>query len=280
MYPLRDDNADATFTSITHLPKRMKSKSTSRPVRKKEWFDDEQLWRDLYLFMFSEKRFAEAAEQVPKLLKLVKPRCKTVLDLCCGAGRFSIPVAKAALRVTGVDSTGYLLGKARAAAKRAKVSVEWVQQDMREFVRPEAFDLAVNLFTSFGYFENREDDAQVLANVHRSLRHGGAFVIDLMGKEALARVAQPVALDVLPDGSKLVQRPHICDGWTRIRHEWILIRDGTARTYRFQTNIYSGQELKELLLRAGFGEVKLYGSLEGEEYGLGAKRLVAVAKKT
>ncbi len=55
---------------------------------------------------------------------------------------------------------------------------------------------------------------------------------------------------------------------------------GTARTYHFQTNIYSGQELKELLLRAGFGEVKLYGSLEGEEYGSGAKRLVAVANKT
>ena len=258
----------------------MKNRSATPPARKKEWFDDYRFWRDLYLFMFSEKRFAEATEQVPKLLNLVKPGCENVLDLGCGAGRFSIPLAKAALRVTGVDSTGYLLQKARAFAKKGKVSVEWVQEDMREFVRPEAFDLAVNLFTSFGYFENREDDVLVVANVYRSLRRGGTFVIDLMGKEVLARMAQPAVLDILPDGSKLVQQPRVCDGWTRIRHEWTLIQDGAARTYQFQTNIYSGQELKELLLRAGFAEVKLYGSLEGEEYGLGAKRLIAVATRT
>jgi tRNA/tmRNA/rRNA uracil-C5-methylase (TrmA/RlmC/RlmD family) len=98
-----------------------------RSTRKKEWFNDDQFWRDLYLFMFSEQRFADAAAQVPKLLALAKPNCVDVLDLCCGAGRFSIPLAKAALRVTGVDSTGCLLQKARSAAKKANVSVEWIQ---------------------------------------------------------------------------------------------------------------------------------------------------------
>lgn len=57
-------------------------------VRNKEWFDEETFWREFYLFMFSDKRFAEAAEQVERLLKLVSPKGKAVLDLCCGPGGF------------------------------------------------------------------------------------------------------------------------------------------------------------------------------------------------
>jgi SAM-dependent methyltransferase len=248
-------------------------------ARKREWFDGDSFWRDFYLFMFSEKRFAEAAEQVPKLLSLANAKGNTVLDLCCGPGRFALPLAKLGFRVTGVDKSRYLLNKARVGAKSAKVSVEWVYQDMRDFTRPGAFDLALNLFTSFGYFENKQEDSLVLTNIFRSLRPGGVFMIDVMGKEVLARIAQPTLCDILPDGSKLVQRPQIADGWTRVRSEWILIRDGVARTFNFQNTIYSGQELRELLFRTGFAEVKLYGSLEGEEYGVSAKRLIAVARK-
>jgi SAM-dependent methyltransferase len=250
-----------------------------RATRKKEWFDEEAFWRDFCLFMFSERRFAEAADQVPKLLSLVKPAGRAILDLCCGPGRFAIPLAKKGFRVTGVDRSQYLLRKARAKARSGKVSVDWVGEDMRDFLRPGAFDLAINMFTSFGYFDTEQEDALVLANILKSLRPGGALVIDVMGKEVLARIAQPAFCDVLPDGSKLVQRAEIIDGWSRIRHEWILIRRGAARTFRFQTTLYSGRELAALLLGAGFNQVKLYGSLDGEDYGLNAKRLIAVARK-
>ena len=120
--------------------------------RTKEWFDEEAFWHDFYLFMFSEKRFAEAAEQVEKLFKLVRFSGKDVLDLCCGPGRFCIPLARHGLRVTGVDKTQFLLRKGKAKARASRVSVEWVQADMRDFMRPNGFDLALSMFTSFGYF--------------------------------------------------------------------------------------------------------------------------------
>ncbi len=254
---------------------------TSAPLlrRGRDWFDDEAFWRELYLFMFSDKRFAEAAEQVPKLLKLVRPQGKAILDLCCGPGRFSIPLAKVGFHVTGVDKSRYLLEKAKALSKSAKVAIEWVRQDMRVFVRPEHYDLALSMFTSFGYFEKKEEDAQVLSNVFHSLRPGGSLLIDLMGKEILAGIAQPTMCDLLPDGSNLVQRPQICDGWRRVRQQWILIRGKVARSFNFQNTIYSGQELSALLSAAGFNDIRLYGSLEGAEYGLNAKRLIAVARK-
>lgn len=49
--------------------------------RKKEWFENEAFWRDLYSYMFPEKRFPEAAMQIGKVLKLAKPKGKAVLGL-------------------------------------------------------------------------------------------------------------------------------------------------------------------------------------------------------
>ncbi len=159
--------------------------------RKNEWFDDDSFWRELYPFMFPVQRFAAADEQVAQALALTKPSGKSVLDLCCGPGRCSIALAKKGFRVTGVDRTKYLLGKARAKAKTAHVKVEWIREDMRDFVRPGAFALVLSMFTSFGYFDDRRDDMTVLQNMFTSLQPGGAFLIEVLGKECLAKILQP-----------------------------------------------------------------------------------------
>jgi hypothetical protein len=57
-----------------------------KSTRKKEWFDDDSFWRELYPFMFSEQRIDAADEQVADALALIKPSGKSVLDLCCGPG--------------------------------------------------------------------------------------------------------------------------------------------------------------------------------------------------
>lgn len=247
--------------------------------RKREWFDDESLWRDLYPYMFPESRFAAAIKDSAKVLRLTRPRGKDVLDLCCGPGRFSIALAKRGYRVTGVDRNRFLLNKARARARSGKAKIEWVTQDMRDFVRPGAFDLALSMFTSFGYFEDKRDDMRVLKNIATSLRPGGIFLIEMHGKEWIAHHYAAVRMDSLPGGARLIQAHEVLDDWTRLRNEWILIRRGRAKTYRFNLTIYSAQELRDRLEQAGFSDVKLYGGLDGGEYGLRANRMAAVARK-
>jgi 2-polyprenyl-3-methyl-5-hydroxy-6-metoxy-1,4-benzoquinol methylase len=247
--------------------------------RKKEWFDDDSFWRELYPFMFPEQRLAAAVEQITSALALAKPSGKSVLDLCCGPGRCSIALAKKGFRVTGVDRTAFLLNKARAKAKAARVNIEWIQQDMRDFVRPGAFALVLSMFTSFGYFDDKEEDVTVLRNMFTSLQPGGAILLELLGKERLAKILQPTTSNVLPDGTLMVERHEIFDDWTRIRNEWLLIRRGRVKSYKFHHTLYSGQELRDRLERAGFVAVKLYGNLDGDEYGPNAERLVAVARK-
>ncbi len=247
--------------------------------RKKEWFDDDIFWEDLYPFIFSEQRFAAATEEVEKALALTKPSGKVALDLCCGPGRCSIALAQNGFKVTGVDRTQYLLDKAHANARASKVKIEWVHSDMRDFARTNAFDLILSMFTSFGYFDDKNEDIQVLRNIVTSLRPGGVCLIDVMGKERLARILQPTKSDRLPDGTKLIQQHEIFDDWTRVRNEWILIRKDRAKTFTFHHTIYSGQELKDRMERVGFTEIMLFGNLDGDEYGPNAQRLVAVARK-
>lgn len=244
-----------------------------------EWFEDESFWADLYPVMFNQARLDAAAEQVDQILALAGVRSGDVLDLCCGPGRHSVELAARGFRVTGVDRTRFLLDKARERGREADVEVEWVGHDMREFVRQGSFDLVLSMFTSFGYFDDKDEDVRVLRNIHASLRDGGVFLIDVLGKEYLARVFMPTTSQVGDDGSVMVERHEVFDDWSRVRNQWTLIKQGRARTWSFHHTIYSAQELRDRILGVGFGDVTVYGALDGRPYDTQALRLVAVATK-
>jgi SAM-dependent methyltransferase len=248
-------------------------------ARKKEWFDDASFWRELYSVMFTQNRIADAQKQVAKALALTKPAGKSVLDLCCGPGRCSIALAKRGYSVTGVDKTKYLLDKARVQARAARVEIEWIQKDMRDFVRPDSFALVLSMFTSFGYFDDRREDMIVLENMFRSLQPGGACLIDVLGKERLAKILQATSSNLLPDGTMVVERHEIFDDWTRVRNEWLVIRKGRVKSFKFHHTVYSGLELRDRMERAGLVGVTLHGNLDGDEYGPNAERLIAIGRK-
>jgi SAM-dependent methyltransferase len=240
---------------------------------------DDSFWRELYPFMFSQERIASADEQIAKALALTKPAGKSVLDLCCGPGRCSMALAKRGFSVTGVDRTKYLLDKARAKASAVGAKIEWVQKDMRDFVRADSFALVLSMFTSFGYFDDKREDMIVLENMVTSLQPGGVCLIEVLGKEHLARIFQSTTSTLLSDGTMVVQRHEIFDDWTRVRNEWLIIRNSRVKSYKFHHTIYSGLELRERMERAGFVAVALHGNLDGDEYGPNAERLIAIGRK-
>jgi SAM-dependent methyltransferase len=251
----------------------------TRTKRKREWFDHASFWRELYPIMFPSQRITAADAQVGDALALTKPRGQSALDLCCGPGRCSIALAKRGFRVTGVDKTKYLLDKARTEARAAGLKIEWVRADMRDFRRASSFALVLSMFTSFGYFDDKGEDLVVLRNIFDSLQPGGVCLMELLGKERLAKVFQPTSSTLLPDGTLFVERREVFDDWTRIRNEWLLIKNRRVKRFQFHNTVYSGLELRERMEQAGFSEVKLYGSLKGEEFGPNAERLVAVGRK-
>ena len=244
-----------------------------------EWFADDSFWAELYPFEFPAAVLENGESQVGSAISLSGVSQGAALDLGCGPGRHAIALAKRGFLVTAVDLSPFHLANAAERAAAANVSIEFVREDMRSFVRSGTFDLALSLFTSFGYFDDKRDDLKVLANIHESLRPGACLVMDVMSKERLAKVFQPTASQRAADGSLLVQRHEILDDWTRVKNEWTIIRDGRLHTFDFNLRVYSGQELKDLLGAAGFSSVKLYGGLDGRPYALEVERLVALAVK-
>ena len=244
-----------------------------------EWFEDESFWKIMFPFIFPPERIDSAGEEVDFISALAKFGEGDVLDLCCGPGRHSVAFAKRGANVTGVDRSAFLLEQAANHAQGNDIEVEWVHQDMRQFVRPDSFDLVLNMFTSFGYFDDKDEDIAVLQNVFDSLRPGGQFLLETASKEWLAKVFQPTTAEETSDGKLLIQRHEIIDDWSRIRNEWIVVKDGQATTFRFHHTVYSAQELKDRMAQVGFVNLRAFGDLYGSEFGIDSARLVMLAKK-
>ena len=244
-----------------------------------EWFEDNAFWRDFYPYIFPPERFSAAKEEVAQIIALAQCGGGRLLDLCCGPGRHAIEFAQRNFEVTGVDTSPYLLDRAREHAQAAGVSVEWVMEDVRRFTRPAAYDLVCELYNSFGYFPNEQDDLQVLRNVHESLKENGVLVMEVVGKEQMSRGWQSAVCSDFPDGALLVHRPKLQNDFCRISTEWILVKDGRSRRLQVERTVYSARELKDRLLNCGFREVRVFGDLRGSTYDLYAAGLVVMARK-
>lgn len=244
-----------------------------------EWFLSERFWETFYPVMFTEEKYAEAGREAGFLLELCEDERPRVLDLACGPGRHSVPLAAFGCDVTALDASAFLLDEARRRAERAGVKLELIHGDMREFEAEGVFDLAICMWTSFGYFDDTNHDFLVLANLFEAVRPGGTVVVDVVGKEYMVRHIQPVHLTEYPDGRLLVERPALIDEMTRFSNEWLLIDGDRVDRCEFEHNLYSGQEMRDRMEAVGFRDVRLFGDLEGADYELDSERLIAVARR-
>ncbi|MCP2167096.1 class I SAM-dependent methyltransferase [Goodfellowiella coeruleoviolacea] len=241
------------------------------------WYEDEDLWVDFACVMFPERREREAAELVATSPLLKVAAGTRVLDLACGPGVHVVPLARHGATVTGVDLSEAMLTRARTACARAGVSARLERADMRSYVEPGAYDLVINMYTSFGYFTEPGDNHRVLRNACESLAPGGALLVDVLGKEVLASwVGRPQAVDVDPElgGGTVFMRDTVLDDWTRLRTDWTLVRGDTVREASITCVLYSAAELRALFEQAGFTDVECFGGFDASPYDNHARRLI------
>ncbi|MGW1377481.1 class I SAM-dependent methyltransferase [Streptomyces sp. NPDC002446] len=236
-------------------------------------FQDDDFWTEFYDFLFSEQRFSQAEELLDTSPLLAFPQGARVLDLCCGPGVFTVPLARRGYEVTGVDRSPILLDRARKLSAEAGRAVRYVQADMREYAKPGAFDVVLNMFTSFGYFEDPADNARALRTMHTCLAPGGTLVLDLAGKEQLARKVVPPKV-VQRGEDLLVQTDTALDDWARLRSDWVLVRGDRVLRTSLVWFVYSAVELRAMLREAGFEEVEVFGGFDGRPYDQDAERLI------
>jgi len=219
-------------------------------------------------------------EEVSRVVELLPlPPGASLVDLGCGRGRHAIPLSLRGYRVTGVDLSEKMLGLARERANREGAHVTWVREDMRTFVRPGAFDAFLSLFTSFGFFGD-EENQRVLANVARSLKEGGALLLDLRNAQKGLSGDEDMEKTMTVPSGELSMRVRFDRTTLRARAEHTLLRsDGIRISSAFDVRIYSEEELTNMLCRAGMRVAAVHGSLGGAPFTPGAERMVVIARR-
>jgi len=245
----------------------------------KSWHEDDVFWEMWGPVMFSQQRWADTPIEVEGIISLlgIKPGA-CVLDLCCGVGRHSLELARRGFQVTGVDRTEHYLQQASAQAEKEGLKIEFVQEDMRTFCRLDNFDAVISMFTSFSYFEDPEEDRQVVLNVYHSLKPGGVFLLEMMGKEVLARIFRESDWHE-HDGMLTLQERKVTRNWGWMENRWIMIKGEKRSEFKVTHRLYAATELISLLTGCGFAQADAYGDLSGSAYDLTARRLVVVGVK-
>lgn len=243
------------------------------------WNEDAAFWAEFRACLDDRLARTELeAEQVTTLLALAPPA--RILDLPCGVGRHSIALARRGYAMTGVDITpAYIDIARRRAAEIPGLRSEFRVGDMREHEGDGSFDAVINIWTSFGYFKDIQDDRRVAGNLLRSLRPGGVLLMEMMGKEVFAMRRQAKDWQELGDGSILLTENRVTDSWSWISSRWTWVREGKTTSHMVEHRLYSFVELRDVLASVGFAEIRAFGSLGGTPYDLEAMRLVVRAKR-
>lgn len=204
-----------------------------------------------------------------------------LLDVPCGNGRLSIPMANASFKVTGLDYCEEFVLEAGKAAKNATLGagvLQFVQGDMRVMSFAQKFDGAFCMGNSFGYFD-REGTRQSLTAIGNSLKSRAKLVLDsvMIAESFLVNGGEREWLKV-GDMLMLIENAYNCrEGF--VKTDYTFICNGIEEQRQAIHWIYTAGEVCAMLETAGFNVQDLFSSTECEPYALGSERLLLVAEK-
>ena len=237
----------------------------------KQWFDSV-----FYHQLYSNRSEKEATAFIDALIDELTPASNsTMLDLGCGAGRHAKWLAAKGFDVTGLDLAASSI---RSAKKYEKENLRFARHDMRDPFGKNRFDYVFNFFTSFGYFQNDEENHQVIRNIYQALKPGGLLVLDYLN---VAWCEERLIAEEAKEIDGIVY--HI-SRWTdeRFFYKKISIENmpvGQAE-YIEQVAKFNVGDFDYLFERNGLQIKKVYGDYDLEEYNSRTSpRMILVAGK-
>lgn len=228
-----------------------------------------------YHLLYKDRNHSEAKYFIQHLLHHLTPHEEAIfLDVACGKGRHSKFIYQNGFRIHGIDLSAESI---KEASKNACDSLYFQQHDMRETYLESHFDYALNLFTSFGYFETDNDNQRAINAMAKNLKKGGKLIIDFMN-------AKKVILNLVEEEIKTVENIsfHI---QRKIENGYILkdIRftdAGKKHHYQEKVQALYFRDFSRYLEKAGLNVVNLWGDYELNDFNaLHSNRLIIVAQK-
>ncbi len=196
-----------------------------------------------------------------------------ILDACCGSGRHALYLESKGHQIFGLDLSENNIQQAQSLSSYPH---RWLKADVRDFELSSAVDYALNLFTSFGYFDSDEDHVAMLGNINRNLMVGGYLVLDFLNVDRVKATLkeEEVVTGVLAE-YHLTRRIEL----NRIIKQIKFAVDDVDHVYEERVMAYSSDHLIKLLSLSGFEVKANWGDYHGAPMHPNSPRCIFIAQK-
>lgn len=241
-------------------------------TKHQNWF---QSWFNTkyYHILYKQRNYEEAERFLKNLITFLNiNKNHTILDLACGKGRHSIFLNSLGYDVTGVDLSEQSIKK---ASQSSNDRLKFMIHDMRYPIESN-YDVILNMFTSFGYFNSIDDNFNVLKTIKNSLNKDGIGVIDFMNSNYIINHLVPQN-NVEIDGIQFDIKRNFKDG---IITKIITVKDGDQTTkYEERVRAFNQQDFFSMISDANLRFVKCFGSYDLDPYNAQtSERLILIFK--
>ena len=217
---------------------------------------------------------------------LPKNKEAKILELCCGTGRLTVPIAKDGHNICGVDYTSSMLEQAKVKASEAGLEINFIEADIRSLNLQEKFDFIFIPFNSIHHLYKNEDLFKAFNGVKNHLKKGGLFLLDCFNPNIQYIVEgekeqKKIAEYTTEDGRAVLIKQTMCyESATQInRIEWHYFINGEFHSIQnLDMRLFFPQELDSYLEGAGFEIIHKFGNFEEERFENKSEKQIFVCK--
>ncbi|MCS6905261.1 MAG: class I SAM-dependent methyltransferase [Bacteroidia bacterium] len=227
-----------------------------------DWFNSKY-----YSMLYKHRDVLEAKAFIKKIVefleskffkKKIQEQVFKALDVGCGDGRHSVVLNQLGFDVLGVDISE---SKIKEAQKYENEKLRFFIGDMRKLFFENEFDLVLNLFTSFGYFENLYDNMIALLNMRQAMKGEGILIIDYLNADYVVDHLIPYQ-ELHIEGVTFIITRRISQGFVK---KVIQIQDN-GQKFEFYENVqlFTLQDFTSMLHQSRLKIVEIWGNYLGE----------------
>lgn len=240
----------------------------------RKWF---QYWFNspYYHILYQQRNDAEAEFFIDNLTDFLRPaEDSKMLDIACGKGRHAIYLNKKGFDVTGIDLSEQSIKYAKQFENH---KLHFLVHDMRRLFYINYFDVALNLFTSFGYFDTEKDHVTAIKTFRKSLKADGKLVIDYFNTEKIISNLNSCEVKSLDSISFNITK-NVVDGKIIKKINF----EDKGKVYNFEERVqaFSYEDFERMLTKAGMEIEKTFGSYSLDSFDKNSSdRLILICKK-
>ena len=240
-----------------------------------EWFYD---WFNspYYHLLYQNRDNAEAEYFINNLVCRIHLQSGAkMLDIACGRGRHAVYMNKQGYDVTGIDLS---IENIRYARQFENDSLRFFVHDMRQLAYNNLFDVAFNLFTSFGYFKTDEEHINSLSNFKNALKPEGLLILDYFNCHKVIQNLVPDEVKTIEDIDFHIQRTI---AGKKILKTITFKHDNQYQTFKEMVSIFTVSDFMRFFQQSGIKIISTFGNYGLEEFDVDhSDRLIFICKRS